>query len=78
MALLLNLFRHFKKKLSLDNIDPFQYLDYVAVAASADIVPLIDENRILVKHGLELLNSSNPRVSFLALLEKAGLRNKKN
>ncbi len=66
-----------QKKLSLDNIDPFQYLDYVAVAASADIVPLIDENRILVKHGLELLNSSNPRVSFLALLEKAGLRNKK-
>ncbi len=65
-----------QKKLQVD-IDPFQYLDYVAVAASADIVPLIDENRVLVKHGLELLNSTNPRVSFLALLEKAGLRNKK-
>ncbi len=65
-----------QKKLQVD-IDPFQYLDYVAVAASADIVPLIDENRVLVKHGLELLNSTNPRVSFLALLEKAGLKNKK-
>ncbi len=58
-------------------IDPFQYLDYVAVAAAADIVPLIDENRVLVKYGLELLNSANPRVSFLALLERAGLRGKK-
>ncbi|MCS7229218.1 MAG: single-stranded-DNA-specific exonuclease RecJ [Candidatus Kryptonium sp.] len=66
-----------QKKFSFDEILPFQYLDFVAVAAAADIVPLIGENRILVKYGLELLNSSNPRVSFLALLEKAGLRNKK-
>lgn len=65
-----------QKKLSAD-VDPFQYLDYVAVAAAADVVPLVDENRILVKHGLDLLNSSNPRVSFLALLERAGLRDKK-
>ena len=65
-----------QSKLGVD-INPYQYLDFVAVAASADVVPLIDENRILVKHGLDLLNSSNPRVSFLALLEKAGLRGKK-
>jgi single-stranded-DNA-specific exonuclease len=65
-----------QKKLNVD-IDPYQYLDFVAVAASADVVPLVDENRILVKYGLDLLNSSNPRVSFLALLEKAGLKGKK-
>jgi single-stranded-DNA-specific exonuclease len=64
------------EKLNVE-IDPFQYLDYVAIASAADVVPLVDENRILVKYGLELLNSSNPRVSFLALLERAGLRNKK-
>ncbi|MEN3037780.1 MAG: single-stranded-DNA-specific exonuclease RecJ [Candidatus Kryptonium sp.] len=66
-----------QKKFSLDDLLPFQYLDFVAVAAAADIVPLVGENRILVKYGLDLLNSSNPRVSFLALLEKAGLRGKK-
>ncbi len=65
-----------QKKLNVD-IDPYQYLDFVAVAASADVVPLVDENRILVKYGLDLLNSPNPRVSFLALLEKAGLKGKK-
>jgi single-stranded-DNA-specific exonuclease len=52
--------------------EPFKYLDYVAIAAAADIVPLVDENRVLVKYGLEMLNS-NPRVSFLALFETAGL-----
>lgn len=70
------LIQAFQKKYH-SNIDPFQYLDYVAVAAASDIVPLVDENRILVKHGLDLLNSLSPRVSFLALLEKAGLKNKK-
>lgn len=52
---------------------PYQYLDFVAVAGAADIVPLTGENRILVKYGLEKLNT-NPRPGFKALIEKAGLK----
>ena len=35
---------------------PLKYLDLVALAASADIVTLTDENRILVKEGLNQVN----------------------
>ncbi len=52
---------------------PFKYLDFVAVAGAADIVPLTGENRILVKLGLEKLNSE-PRPGFKALIDKAGLK----
>lgn len=48
----------------------FQYLDLVALAAAADIVPLIDENRILVKQGIELINT-NPRPGIRALIKIA-------
>ncbi len=52
---------------------PYQYLDFVAVAGAADIVPLTGENRILVKFGLEKLNN-DPRPGFKALIDKAGLK----
>ncbi len=51
---------------------PFKYLDLVALAGAADIVPLIDENRILVKEGLDNINS-NPRPGILALIEISSL-----
>lgn len=48
-------------------------LDLVAIATSSDIVPLTDENRILVKEGLDLLNK-NPRPALRVLIEKSGLK----
>ncbi len=47
-----------------------KYLDLVALAGAADIVPLLDENRILVKEGLALINSS-PRPGVAALIKSA-------
>jgi len=47
-----------------------QYLDLVALAGAADIVPLIDENRILVRKGIEQINT-NPRPGILALMKSA-------
>ena len=51
---------------------PLKYLDLVALAGAADIVPLIDENRILVREGLNLINDM-PRPGIEALIESAGL-----
>ena len=43
------------------------YLDLVATAIGADIVPITGENRILAFYGLKVINS-NPRIGFKALI----------
>lgn len=48
----------------------FDYLDLVAIAIGADIVPVTGENRILCKHGIQRMNE-NPRIGVLALVEQA-------
>lgn len=50
--------------------EPMEYLDLVALAGAADIVPLIDENRLLVKEGLAQINRA-PRPGIKALLNNA-------
>ena len=45
------------------------YLDLVATAIGADIVPIIGENRILAYHGLQVINQ-NPRPGFKAIIKK--------
>lgn len=49
---------------------PLKYLDLVALAGAADIVPIIDENRILVTEGLKLINE-NPRPGVKALIKSS-------
>ena len=51
---------------------PLKYLDLVALAASADIVSLTDENRVLVKEGLNQINHS-PRPGISALIKNSHL-----
>lgn len=54
----------------------YHYIDIVAIATVADVVPLIDENRVFVKNGLEyMLDTCN--VGIQALLEVCGLKQKK-
>ncbi|MBS3872755.1 MAG: single-stranded-DNA-specific exonuclease RecJ [Firmicutes bacterium] len=48
------------------------YLDYVAVGTVADVAPLVGENRLYVKKGLEALAS--PRLCFQALMEVAAVK----
>lgn len=52
---------------------PNSLVDLVAIATASDIVPLFDENRILVKEGFDLINSK-PRLSLKALIESCGLK----
>jgi single-stranded-DNA-specific exonuclease len=44
------------------------YLDLVATAIAADIVPMTGENRVLAKFGLEVINT-NPRPGIKALIQ---------
>jgi len=47
--------------------DLLLYLDLVATAIGADIVPIVGENRILAHYGLKVINS-NPRIGFKAIM----------
>ncbi len=49
------------------------YLDLVAIATVADCVPLLGENRVLVKYGLMVLNKTK-RPGLQALLHIAGVK----
>ena len=64
---------------AMRNNIPFEvvsgYLDLVAVSIASDIVPLVDENRILAYHGLKKLNES-PAVGLKAIISVAGLADK--
>lgn len=61
------------KKLGSPKEDIFNDLDLVALGSVVDIVPLIDENRILVKYGIKRITKST-KIGFQALLEEAGLK----
>ncbi len=49
--------------------DLILYLDLVATAIAADIVPMTGENRILAYFGLKVINS-NPRIGIQAILQE--------
>lgn len=52
---------------TIEDLEP--YLDLVATAIAADIVPMTGENRILAKFGLQVINS-NPRLGIQALIHQ--------
>ncbi|MCH2450218.1 MAG: single-stranded-DNA-specific exonuclease RecJ [Gracilimonas sp.] len=56
------------KKLGLPESVSYKFLDLVAISIASDIVPIIDENRVLMKAGLNMIQKS-PRVGIKALLD---------
>jgi single-stranded-DNA-specific exonuclease len=64
---------------ALHNNIPFEkiagYLDLLAVSIASDIVPVVDENRILACYGLKKLNE-NPCMGLKAIITIAGLDEK--
>ncbi len=54
--------------------DMHEYLDLITLGTAADMVPILDENRSIVYHGLQLIQNST-RPGLKALLAKSNLRN---
>jgi single-stranded-DNA-specific exonuclease len=61
-------------RLYRDESEVFNYLDLVAVSIASDIVPIVDENRVLAHFGLKKLNE-NPLPGLKALKDIANLKN---
>merc|ERR1711974_577333 len=55
-------------RLGLPKKVAYQFLDLVAISIASDIVPIVDENRILMKEGLTMIRKK-PRVGIKALLD---------
>lgn len=56
------------KKLGLGDKMAYKFLDLVAISIASDIVPIVDENRVLMREGLKRINNE-PRVGIKALMD---------
>ena len=61
------------KKLNLDEKEYLKYLDLVCVGTISDIVPLVDENRVIAKLGLKLVEVTK-NIGLKSLLQVAGYK----
>jgi single-stranded-DNA-specific exonuclease len=61
------------QRLNLSAVHELEWLDLVATAIAADIVPLTGENRILAYFGLKKVNE-NPNFGIQALMHLSGLQ----
>ncbi len=61
------------KRRRVEGFELRDHLDLVALATVADIVPLVDENRMFVRKGLQIMECSR-REGLRALIEVAGVK----
>ncbi|MBQ3414655.1 MAG: single-stranded-DNA-specific exonuclease RecJ [Clostridia bacterium] len=61
-------------KLGLNEKEYLKYLDIVCVGTVSDIVPLVDENRVITKLGLMLVNQTN-NLGLKSILNSSGYKN---
>ena len=58
-------------KLNLEEKEYLKYLDIVCIGTISDIVPLVDENRVIVKLGLKLVEQTR-NIGLRSILQMAG------
>lgn len=63
------------QRLNISDNECFSYLDLVATAIAADIVPLTGENRVMAFYGLRKINE-NPCAGIKALVQLSGIQKK--
>lgn len=61
------------QRLELEEKEYLKYLDIVCIGTISDIVPLVDENRVIAKLGLKLVEVTK-NVGLKALLESSGYK----
>ena len=61
-------------RLGLDEKEYLKYLDIVCIGTISDIVPLVDENRVIAKLGLKLVAQTR-NIGLRALIEIIGFKN---
>lgn len=61
------------EKLNLSEDSYLKYIDLVAIAIAADIVPMTGENRVLAFYGLKKINE-NPSPGIFAIMQLAGVQ----
>jgi single-stranded-DNA-specific exonuclease len=59
----------------IDKVEVQELLQYAAIATICDVVDLTDENRVIAKNGLEMLNNTD-NLGLKALMVECGLGNK--
>ena len=63
------------EEIGMDKEECYKLIEFVAISTVCDVVDLIDENRIFVKNGLEMLNNSK-NIGINALKKACGLEDK--
>lgn len=63
------------KRFGINESFYFNFLDLVATAIAADIVPMVGENRILAYHGMQQINN-NPSNGIKSLIQLSGIKGK--
>lgn len=71
VGVVFKLIQAISETLGLDHESYRQFIDLVALGSAADIVPLVDENRVFVNKGLEKINN-DCRLGIKAMFEAAG------
>lgn len=61
-------------KMGLEEKNYLKYLDIVCVGTISDIVPLVDENRVIAKLGLKLVQQTK-NIGLEALIKSSGYKN---
>ncbi len=61
-------------KMGLDEKEYLKYLDIVCIGTISDIVPLIDENRVIAKLGLRLVKQTK-NIGLEAIIKSSGYKN---
>lgn len=62
------------QKLNLDEKEYLKYLDMVCIGTISDIVPLVDENRVIAKLGLMLVKCTK-NIGLRELIKETGYKN---
>lgn len=63
------------EEMGIGKNEAYKLIEYAAIATVCDVVDLVDENRIIVKNGLKLLNKTS-NLGLKELMKAAGIENK--